>query len=1179
MYVISMIDYEKKYKDILNVRPNFDDTFNLIQEKPDAWKTFITNSQFESNLKKIFNAFSATKSNLNDRKSIWIQGTYGTGKSHSTSVIKHLLCDNYDEVSDFVKSLADISLRSMIDDFRKKHKAFPVVLRGNYTIANVTDMCYEIQKKTRESLLKAGISVCVNTDFEKAIELLDNPYMSAFWDKLLEEDLRIYCKDKEDIRKQLQNFDKEILGIIDSKYKQINDGGFGTSSITRWLKDVEHELEKQGIADHLLIIWDEFTYLLSHQESRGFLNTIQDIAEIAKEFDDNDQPERIYLVVVTHKNMEQTDAFRSRADNEQKLALARFVTCSYDMQPNTTYHILSSTFNRIDEAALKELTRERVTSDIAVSTVVDRISENTIGNISEIKEKILSLYPFHPYTAYLSTFVSRQLGDSERSVFNFLNDTEVGFKKFLENKISSIKFLPSSYIWDFFLKINNSSVSTGKLNEVINKYNMHYDVVKGKGNEYLDVFKTVLLLNALNAVVSSGEDSNERSLVTPNINNIRDCYSGLMKEEDIINILEFFDKNNIIMKSADGIFEVSTTAISSEKLNEFTKKNSELFNDITKAAEKFPVAFSQLKSSITENNGKTVRNVELIYLSSTLKNNQIEVLLNNRFNNKYSVHVCVFLSHGPCDYTKDYTPERTPEELETYIRKISGQEEYKNIIFINVETPFSELWFTRFVDSYSKYEIHQSSKPEEALCEKKRASGWLVKWVNSIINDGMVFTAFRGNTELLNFKSACNKISDDYIKFIFPFGLDTLKTAKKSHIWEIKTAKSIIQNILFGARRDDVESKLKGGIQVNIQALFKDEKNNYVFDNDFNIMTGADENHPVVLLVKKVQELLVPNPTEPIIDLHKKFEILFESPYGLYGNPISYAAMSIALRSFVDKLFIANTGIKVDKTNMVDIVEYLFKAANGGKPHSNLKVRFSSVEELKLIDELNQIFGLHESGLIRCRWEARDSFDRMAKAPIWMMKYNGSITKEVSNTIDEIFKFTIAPDEVINQTMIASLLRVIQNFRLEISTAISKAKTVDLLRKFINLTLKEMNNHNFADVSDEDYDYYTQYINAHMQDARPYWQEAQLSLQINKAFMNKNQANQSNLEDEPKTDDNVQVDDNVDSSNDNHVDINRKIVVKEKINNCSDIQKLKQIIIKILDDSDYLTDEIDDLLN
>ena len=257
-----MIDYEKKYKDILNVRPNFDDTFNLIQEKPDAWKTFITNSQFESNLKKIFNAFTATKSNLNDRKSIWIQGTYGTGKSHSTSVIKHLLCDNYDEVSDFVKSLADISLRSMIDDFRKKHNAFPVVLRGNYTIANVTDMCYEIQKKTRESLLKAGISICVNTDFEKAIELLDNPYMSAFWDKLLEEDLRIYCKDKEDIRKQLQNFDKEILGIIDSKYKQINDGGFGTSSITRWLKDVEHELEKQGIADHLLIIWDEFTYLL-----------------------------------------------------------------------------------------------------------------------------------------------------------------------------------------------------------------------------------------------------------------------------------------------------------------------------------------------------------------------------------------------------------------------------------------------------------------------------------------------------------------------------------------------------------------------------------------------------------------------------------------------------------------------------------------------------------------------------------------------------------------------------------------------------------------------------------------------------------------------------------------------------------------------------------------------------
>ena len=89
-----MITFEGKYNEIIGVRPNFDDTFNMTQERPDSWKSFITNTQFETNLKKVIHAFTAPAStNLNDRKSIWIQGTYGTGKSHSTSVMKHLLCD------------------------------------------------------------------------------------------------------------------------------------------------------------------------------------------------------------------------------------------------------------------------------------------------------------------------------------------------------------------------------------------------------------------------------------------------------------------------------------------------------------------------------------------------------------------------------------------------------------------------------------------------------------------------------------------------------------------------------------------------------------------------------------------------------------------------------------------------------------------------------------------------------------------------------------------------------------------------------------------------------------------------------------------------------------------------------------------------------------------------------
>ena len=59
-----------KYSDIIGVRPNFDDTFNMTQERPDSWKSFITNSQFESNLKKIIRAFTAPVSTNNSNVSI-----------------------------------------------------------------------------------------------------------------------------------------------------------------------------------------------------------------------------------------------------------------------------------------------------------------------------------------------------------------------------------------------------------------------------------------------------------------------------------------------------------------------------------------------------------------------------------------------------------------------------------------------------------------------------------------------------------------------------------------------------------------------------------------------------------------------------------------------------------------------------------------------------------------------------------------------------------------------------------------------------------------------------------------------------------------------------------------------------------------------------------------------------
>ena len=115
-----------KYSEIIGIEPFFDSTFNMTEEKENYWKQFITNEKFESNLKEIVNAF--TSQTGDQHKSIWVQGTYGTGKSHSTSVIKHLLSDDLADIEDYIEKLANPQLKGMLLNFRKNEEASGIMV-------------------------------------------------------------------------------------------------------------------------------------------------------------------------------------------------------------------------------------------------------------------------------------------------------------------------------------------------------------------------------------------------------------------------------------------------------------------------------------------------------------------------------------------------------------------------------------------------------------------------------------------------------------------------------------------------------------------------------------------------------------------------------------------------------------------------------------------------------------------------------------------------------------------------------------------------------------------------------------------------------------------------------------------------------------------------------------------
>ena len=407
-----------KYSEIINVEKHFKSAFDITSDRGEAWKTFISNERFEGNLSQIINCFTSPV--LNNRKSIWIQGTYGTGKSHSLSVIKHLLCDDYSDIEDYIPKINRSQLRGSISAFRKEKRVFPVVLKGVCGITDVADLNYVIQQQVAAAL--GDIRISTKTDFESLLDILKKGLLDSFFENLLKDNIELYsyAANKQQLVNRLEENDTKVLRIIADEVKKAGLGGFRTHNIIEWLTEIKKELKERGIADYLLLMWDEFTSLLDISERRSILNAIQDIAELScAEVSNNTDTLGVYLLLVTHKKLEATESYKELKEDERNMAKARFIELDYGMQPTTTFHILSGALERKQPDILNELIQKNFLDVPSVKTVVEKVVDSDAANAAEIKEKIISLYPFHPYTSYLATFVSRVVGEAERSIFVF----------------------------------------------------------------------------------------------------------------------------------------------------------------------------------------------------------------------------------------------------------------------------------------------------------------------------------------------------------------------------------------------------------------------------------------------------------------------------------------------------------------------------------------------------------------------------------------------------------------------------------------------------------------------------------------------------------------------------------------------------------------------------------------
>lgn len=988
-----------KYNDIVTLR-SMKPAYNIKYEGPDDWKSFIANDQFNDLLRK---TISAVRNNdADNHKPIWIAGTYGSGKSHAGAVLKHLLCDSIDKITEYVDeeyhdSKYDL-LRNSLMNLRHDTRLFPVNLYGQQDIAHEADLSLQLQKEVKNALKKEGISITVQTDFDNYIQHIENE--PAFWEMLIQnnDELRSVAPSTEKLKSRLRSCDTEVL---DRMRMALRNGGYSiplqTANLQNWLFEVQGELRKQGTYKGLLIIWDEFTDIVRSDIGVQLLKILQNIAE-AMMSPENDS----YFLFLSHPS-----ALNSLKEAERTQTMGRYHYVTYNMETVSAFRIMSKKF-KVEDREKYELHRQYFCS-ILDELLTEFSSSST--DPSQTKADLSNLFPLHPATANLATYFAREAGSSSRSVFEFLACNEV--KAFFDDEeaYANKETITSDYLWDYVQEyFESDSVRFGAVTE---RFNSNHVTVEAQGNEYLAVFKGVLLLNALNNI------ANESS-VTPSEENILKLFEGTMLYDNVPAILAYFNEKGIIQRQPDGNYSILYTALPSNEIQgikDDLRKTTYLYTDEV-------IAYGGVANAMIDRwLLKATRQVSFKFFS--LSSN--EYVLLNKLENfartalSYSVVLAIFVGRTKQELL----------ELQAIVEKAVKDERFQKICFFVVETPMDEKKYERFIE----YQANATCAQKHGLADQKEtysknSEEMISNWMSEI-RSGSITWYLHSEQGVISGSKIASALNTNIAPKIFTAGLESLmliQMRSSNTYWKKASVKATVDSVLSYNTKQEVYDKLVPQAK-HVEYLFQDS-----LDDNLEWKQDVGEEHPLKKVSNYIDSVLKRYRTNnQVFNLGEKLLDLTKPPYGLFQSYGPMAMVAFAMRKYVGKIFDTNGKPRTAKHLVDDIVE-MFKVWESGKTSTKLNFMFESKEAGSITKNLIKRFKLDRlpgysdvSSLTDARWAMTHEYSAGVGYPLWSLKYVPECSDENKELIDGIIKVITDSESVKNPPLMAKVAEGLKN--------------------------------------------------------------------------------------------------------------------------------------------------------
>lgn len=553
------------YRHYFDIDPDFFPAVNadVIKKNPELWKKFYPHETFIKLIQQTVDVLTRKK-----KLNIWVEGAYGTGKSHAALTLKRLLDASEQDTRDYFESFKlDKDLCNKFIGAKSKGKIITVHRYGSSSIHGDNDLILAIQESVEDALRAVGIehagSDALKTAIIKYLSDDENKQMFEVFVKGSYSDL--FGGDSvDDIVEKLKSYkDQPLLTLMGkifkvAKEKQIKAFSLDDKGLVEWLREVIHANDLAS----LVFIWDEFSEYFKNNV--GHLTGFQTLLEFS-------ETEPFCFIAVTHKS----EAAFSDKDSDRSKILGRFArpTCIIQLPDNMAFKLMGEALKKKDDSeVLKEW--EEIQLDLCDRT---RESSQVVQKMVGINEKELSaIMPIHPYAASLLKHIATSFDSNARSMFDFIKSAQEeeikAFQWYIDNVSPEDEnpLFTVDMLWEFFYEIGKESLAHNI--RVILDYYPRITSTKQLTNDEKRILKAVLLLQAISMEL---HDSVE--LFHANDKNLSCAFEGSDLENNrSVSCAEKLVRDGILykkrMQGDKTVFAVLTGEMDANKIDEQKKQ-------------------------------------------------------------------------------------------------------------------------------------------------------------------------------------------------------------------------------------------------------------------------------------------------------------------------------------------------------------------------------------------------------------------------------------------------------------------------------------------------------------------------------------------------------------------------------------------------------------------------------